>query len=60
MGLLLGWRPFHPPDVETITALIEAGKVRPIIDRRFPLSDVVAALRWVDEGRARGKVLVLP
>lgn len=35
-----------------------AGKVKPVIDRRFPLSEVVDALRYVDEGRARGKVVI--
>ena len=60
MGLLLWWKPFHPPDVERVLGLIAEGKVRPVIDRRFPLDEVVDALRWVDEGRARGKVLVIP
>jgi NADPH:quinone reductase-like Zn-dependent oxidoreductase len=59
-GLMIWWRPFHPPDVETLKGLIAAGKVRPVIDRRFPLSDVVEALRWVDDGHARGKVIVTP
>jgi len=60
MGLLLWWKPFNPPDVERVLGLIAAGKVRPVIDRRFPLAQVVDALRWVDEGRAAGKVLVIP
>ena len=58
MGLLLGWKPFKREDVETLEELIAAGKVRPVIDRRFPLSQIVDALKWVDEGHARGKVLV--
>ena len=60
MGLLLWWKPFNPPDIERVTQLMAAGEVRPMIDRRFPLDQVVDALRWVDEGRARGKVLVIP
>ena len=60
MGLLLWWKPFNPPDVDRVTALIAAGRVRPVIDRSYPLDQVVDALRWVDEGRARGKVLVIP
>ena len=60
MGLLLWWKPFNPPDVDRVTELIAAGKVRPAIDRRFPLDQVVDALRWVADGRARGKVLVIP
>ena len=35
-----------------------AGKVNPVVDRRFPLSEVVEALRYVDEGRASGKVVI--
>jgi NADPH:quinone reductase-like Zn-dependent oxidoreductase len=60
MGLLLWWKPFHQPDVDRVSGLIGAGKLRPAIDRRFPLDQVVDALRWVDEGHARGKVLVIP
>jgi NADPH:quinone reductase-like Zn-dependent oxidoreductase len=57
-GLLLWWKPFNPPDVATVTDLIAAGRVTPVIDRRYPLSEVVDALRWVDDGHARGKVLL--
>jgi NADPH:quinone reductase-like Zn-dependent oxidoreductase len=60
MGLLLWWKPFNREDLATLTALIAGGKVKPVIDRRFPLSQVVDALRWVDDGRARGKVIVSP
>jgi NADPH:quinone reductase-like Zn-dependent oxidoreductase len=59
MGLLIWWKPFNPDDVEKLKELIAAGKVKPAIDRRYPLSEVVEALRWVDEGRAKGKVVVL-
>ncbi|MGH2445467.1 MAG: NAD(P)-dependent alcohol dehydrogenase [Candidatus Limnocylindria bacterium] len=57
-GLLLWWKPMHRPDVETLKELIATGKVRPVIDRRVPLTEIVEALRYVDEGRARGKVIV--
>lgn len=57
-GLMLWWKPMHPPDVETLKALIAAGKVEPVIDRRYPLSQVVEALRLVDEGQAKGKVVI--
>ena len=60
MGLLIWWKPFNAPDVRTVTDLIAAGKVKPAIDRRYPLSGVVEALRWVDDGRARGKVIITP
>jgi NADPH:quinone reductase-like Zn-dependent oxidoreductase len=38
--------------------LIEAGRVRPVVDRTFPLSEVAAAIRYMRAGRARGKVLI--
>ena len=60
MGLLLWWKPFNPPDIQRVTDLIAEGAVRPAIDRRYPLDQVVDALRWVDDGHARGKVLVIP
>lgn len=58
LGLLLWWKPFHPPDVATILGMVADGTLRPVIDRRFPLEQVVDALRYVDEGNARGKVLI--
>jgi NADPH:quinone reductase-like Zn-dependent oxidoreductase len=60
MGLLLGWKPFKQEDVETITGLIAAGKLTPVIDRTFPLDEIVDALRYVEAGRAKGKVVILP
>jgi NADPH:quinone reductase-like Zn-dependent oxidoreductase len=60
MGLLLWWKPFNPPDVARVTELIAAGEVTPAIDRSYSLDEIADALRWVDEGHARGKVLVIP
>jgi len=57
-GLLLWWKPWHAPDVKALKELIAAGKLKPVIDRRYPLSEIVQALRYVDEGRARGKVVI--
>jgi NADPH:quinone reductase-like Zn-dependent oxidoreductase len=57
-GLLLWWKIFNPDDVTTLKELIAAGKLRPVIDRRYPLSQVVDALRWVDDGHAKGKVVI--
>ena len=59
-GLMLWWKPMHRPDVDSLKELIAAGKLRPVIDRRYPLDRVVDALRWVEDGRARGKVIVIP
>lgn len=45
-------------DLLAVTDLIEAGKVAPVIDRTFPLADTAAALRHVEAGHARGKVVI--
>ena len=45
-------------DLDLIRELIEAGKVRPVIDRRFPLSEAAEALRYLGAGHARGKVVI--
>lgn len=45
-------------DLLVLKELCEAGKVRPVIDRRFPLSEVPAAIRYVEGGHALGKVVV--
>jgi len=59
-GLMLWWKPFHRPDVERLETLMQDGAIKPAIDRTFALDDVVGALHWVDDGHARGKVLVVP
>jgi len=45
-------------DMVYITELYEAGKVVPVIDRRYPLSEVPEALRYLGEGRAKGKIVI--
>lgn len=45
-------------DLVHVTELYEAGKVVPVIDRRYLLSEVPEALRYLGEGHARGKVVV--
>ncbi len=38
--------------------LIESEKVTPVIDRTYPLSDTPEAIRYLEEGHARGKVVI--
>jgi NADPH:quinone reductase-like Zn-dependent oxidoreductase len=38
--------------------LLEAGKVMPVIDKRFPLSETAEALRYLGTGHARGKIVI--
>ena len=45
-------------DLRVLRDLIESGKIAPAIDRTYPLSQTPAAIRHVQEGRARGKVVV--
>ena len=45
-------------DLMVLKELIEAGKVTPVLDRAYPLSDVPDAIRYLRERRARGKVVI--
>jgi len=45
-------------DLAVLKQLVEAGKVAPVIDRRFALSDVPDALQYQGEGHARGKIVI--
>ncbi len=45
-------------DLVFIKELLEAGRVRPVIGRRYPLSEVPEALQYLGEGHARGKVVI--
>lgn len=49
---------FNRPDMEALCQLIEDGKVRPVVERTYPMTDVADALRHVGEGHARGKVVL--
>lgn len=45
-------------DLATLGQLLQDGKVTPVIDRRYPLSAVPEAIAYVEEGHARGKVII--
>jgi NADPH:quinone reductase-like Zn-dependent oxidoreductase len=48
----------NPEDLAVLKDLAETGKITPVIDRRYSLSDVREALRYQGEGHARGKVII--
>jgi NADPH:quinone reductase-like Zn-dependent oxidoreductase len=50
--------PQNRKDLMAITELCETGKIVPVIDRRYPLTEVPQALRYMAEGRARGKIII--
>jgi NADPH:quinone reductase-like Zn-dependent oxidoreductase len=45
-------------DLITLTELIEAGKLAPVIDRTYPLAEAPHAIEYLEQGHARGKVVV--
>jgi NADPH:quinone reductase-like Zn-dependent oxidoreductase len=45
-------------DLVVMKDLLEAGKVVPVIDRRYPLGEAAEAVRYLEEGHARGKVVI--
>jgi NADPH:quinone reductase-like Zn-dependent oxidoreductase len=45
-------------DLVDLKQLIEAGKVTPVIDRTYPLSETPEAIGYLGEGHARGKVVI--
>lgn len=45
-------------DLQTINELLASGKVRPVIDRQYSLAQTAEAVRYVETGRARGKVVI--
>lgn len=55
-------RPFYSPvrsqDLVDLTELIEAGKLRPVVDRTFPLAETADAMRYISGGHASGKTVI--
>jgi NADPH:quinone reductase-like Zn-dependent oxidoreductase len=51
-------RTANKEDLVVMKELLEAGKVVPVIDKRYPLSEVPEALRYIGEGHALGKVVI--
>jgi len=45
-------------DLQRLAELMQSGAVAPVIDRRYPLSETAEAIRYLEQGRARGKVVI--
>ena len=54
----LGVARYRKEDVETLAAMLEAGAYRPVIDRTYPLEEVVEATRYVETGQKTGNVVL--
>ena len=57
MGIVV-WKPNKEEDLAFLEELFEAGKVVPVIDRRYPLSEVPEALRYLEDGHHQGKLVI--
>ena len=56
MGILMHKQ--NKKDLNFMIELREAGKVIPVMDRRYTLSETAEALRYLGEGHAKGKVII--
>ena len=45
-------------DLIVLKELTESGKITPVIDRTYPLAEVPEAIRYLEQGHARGKVVI--
>ena len=57
MGIVM-WKPNNQEDLAILEELFAAGKVVPVIDKRYPLSEVPEAMRYLEGGHAKGKVVI--
>lgn len=54
----MGIAKINPEDLDYLGELLETGKIIPVIDRIYPLSEIVEAIRYVTEKHAQGKVVI--
>ncbi len=59
MGMM-GIAKIKHEDLVTLGELLEAGKIKPVIDRTYPLHEIVAAMRYVTDKHPQGKVVIVP
>lgn len=55
---MLSWKPFNAADVVFLSNLLASDRVAPVIDRSYPLQKVPEALRYQQQGRTRGKIVI--
>ena len=58
LAVMWWWKPFKQDDVAFLKELIDASRLAPVIDKRYRLSEVPAALRYLEGGQARGKIVI--
>ncbi|HEX5156167.1 MAG TPA: NAD(P)-dependent alcohol dehydrogenase [Ktedonobacterales bacterium] len=58
VGGLLANTSQHQQDLAFLKELLESGKVRPVIERRYALSETNEAIRYLEKGHARGKIVI--
>jgi NADPH:quinone reductase-like Zn-dependent oxidoreductase len=56
----MGWMLAEPnqKDMTILADLMQSGKVTPVIDRTYKLAELLDAIRYLEEGHARGKVII--
>jgi NADPH:quinone reductase-like Zn-dependent oxidoreductase len=57
MGLV-AWKPNKKEDLDIIIELVESDKIKPVIDRCYPLDEIDDAFRYFEEGNPQGKVVI--
>ena len=56
MGMFMA--ELNKKDLTILADLMQSGKVKPVIDRTYPLSQIAEAIRYLEQGHARGKVII--
>jgi NADPH:quinone reductase-like Zn-dependent oxidoreductase len=56
MGMFMA--DLNKQDLTILGDLMQSGKVTPVIDRTYPLSQIAEAIRYLEQGHARGKVVI--
>jgi NADPH:quinone reductase-like Zn-dependent oxidoreductase len=55
---IIAWKPNNKEDLEYVLELTESEKIKPVIDRCYPLAEATEAFRYFEKGQPRGKVVI--